>query len=106
MTVSACFMRLLLISLKGQRKSVCLQGFSAMLGIAQVMPTYDNVGNFEITLWLINVSVIQSAENPINSSSDWICECLVIIVNGCPESHLNVFPNAHSAMQSSVNLTK
>ncbi len=69
-----------------------------MLGIAKVMPTYANVGNFEITFGLLNVSVIQSAENPINSSTDWICECLIIIVNGCPESHLNVFPIAHSAM--------
>ncbi len=36
-----------------------------MLGIAKIMPTYANVGNFEITFWLLNVSVMQSAENPI-----------------------------------------
>ncbi len=77
-----------------------------MHGIAKVIPAYDNVGNFEITFGLFNVSVIQSAENPINSSTDWICECLIIIVNGCLESHLNVFPNAHSAIQSNDNLTK
>ncbi len=60
----------------------------------------------EITLWLLNVSVIQSAETLITVSTDWICESLVIIVNGYPESHLNVLPNAHSAMQSNENLTK
>ncbi len=69
-----------------------------MLGIAKVMPTYANVVNFEITLWLLNVSVIQSAKNPITVSTDWICESLVITVNDCPESHLNVFPTAYSAM--------
>ncbi len=68
-----------------------------MLGIAKVMPTYANVVNFEITLWLLNVSVIQSDKNPITVSTDWICESLVIIVNGCPESHLTVFSTDDSA---------
>ncbi len=77
-----------------------------MLGIAKVMPTYANVGIYEIIFWLLNVSVIQSAENPITVSTDRICESLVIIVNDCPESLLNVFPNAHSVMQSNENLTK
>ncbi len=77
-----------------------------MLGIAKVMPTYANIGNFEITFRLLNVSVIQSAESLITVSTDSICECLVIIVNGCPESHLNVFPNAHTTMQPNKNLTK
>ncbi len=77
-----------------------------MLGIANVMPTYANVVNFEITFGLLNVSVIQSAKNPINVSFDCICESLVITVNGCPERHLNEFPNAWSVMASNENLTK
>ncbi len=60
----------------------------------------------EITLWLLNVSVIQSAETLITVSADRIYESLVIIVNGYPESHWTVFPNAHTTMQPNKNLTK